>query len=93
MPWSVDHGPSLICMSVSTFSHFGHLYDGQHGGHLESLQLLSAPEPLVGWSQNLVEVSGQHGELELLKWFRTDIQDGHHGSYLENLKITSAPEW
>ena len=27
---------------------------------------------------------GQHGDLELLKWFLSDIQDGHHGSYLEN---------
>ena len=35
---------------------------------------------------------GQNGDLELLKWFRSDIQDGHHGSHLENLQITSAPE-
>ena len=34
---------------------------------------------------------GQHGDLELLKWFRSDLQDGHHGSHLENLQITSAP--
>ena len=32
----------------------------------------------------------QHGDLDLLKWFRSDIQDGHHGSHLENLQITSA---
>ena len=32
---------------------------------------------------------GQHGDLELLEWFRSDIQDGHHGSHLENLQITS----
>ena len=49
MPWAVDHGLSLICMSVSNFSHFQHLHqngihDGRHGGHLESLQLLSSPE-------------------------------------------------
>ena len=41
MLWSVDHGPSLIRMSVSNFSHFRHLHqnrfhDGIHGGHLES---------------------------------------------------------
>ena len=50
MPWSVDHNPSLIPMSVSKFSRFrhfhqNHIHDGRHGGHLESLQLLSAPEP------------------------------------------------
>ena len=49
MQWAVDHGLSLIHMSVSNFSHFRHLhqnciYDGRHGGHLESHQLLSAPE-------------------------------------------------
>ena len=38
------------------------------------------------------EVLGQHEDLELLKWFHSDIQDGHHGSHLENLQITSAPE-
>ena len=35
---------------------------------------------------------GQHGDLELLKWFRSDIQDGHHGSHLEKFQITSAAE-
>ena len=38
---------------------------------------------------------GQHGDLEMLKWFRSDIQDGHHGSYgsrLESLHLLSAPE-
>ena len=49
MLWSVDHGPSLIPMSISNFSHSGHLHqnhihDDRHGGHLENLQLLSAPE-------------------------------------------------
>ena len=40
------------------------------------------------------KASGQHGDLELLKWFRSDIKDSHHGSYLdhlENFQITSAP--
>ena len=36
------------------------------------------------------KASGQHGDLELLKWFHSDIQDGHHGSHLENLQIASA---
>ena len=31
---------------------------------------------------------GQHRDLELLKWFRSDIQDDHHGSHLQNLQIT-----
>ena len=35
----------------------------------------------------------EHGDLELLKWFRSDIQDSHHDGHLENLQITSAPEW
>ena len=39
------------------------------------------------------KASGQHGDLELLKCFRSDIQDGHHGSHLESLQITSASEW
>ena len=37
------------------------------------------------------KASGQHGDLELLEGFCSDIQDGHHGS-LENLQITSAPK-
>ena len=35
------------------------------------------------------KASGQHGDLEFLKWVRSDIQGGHHGSHLENLQITS----
>ena len=34
------------------------------------------------------KASGQHGDLELLKWCGSDTQDGHHGSCLENLQIT-----
>ena len=50
MLWSVDHDPSLTRMPVSNFSHSGHfhqnhIHDGLHGGNLESLHLLSAPEP------------------------------------------------
>ena len=41
----------------------------------------------TGW-----KALGQHGDLELLEWFRSDIQVGHHGSHLENLQITSVPE-
>ena len=39
-----------------------------------------------------MEGIGRHGDLELLKWFRSDIQDGHHGSHLENLEITYTTE-
>ena len=42
----------------------------------------------TGW-----KASGQRGDLELLKWLRSDNQVGHNGSHLENLQITSAPEW
>ena len=40
------------------------------------------------WTVSQIEwkwwkASGHHGDLELLKWFRSDIQDGHHGSHLE----------
>ena len=38
------------------------------------------------------KASGQYGDFELLKWFRSDIQNGHHGSHLENLQIISATE-
>ena len=38
-----------------------------------------------------MEGIGQHRDLELLKWFRSDIQDGQRGSHLENLQLTSAP--
>ena len=44
-------------------------------------------------AETLWKASRQHGDLELLKWFRSDIKDGHYGSYLENLQIASAPVW
>ena len=47
----------------------------------------------VGWSGNLVEGTGADGDLELLKWFPSDVQDGYHGNHLENLPIISAPKW
>ena len=48
---------------ISNFSHFRHhhqilIHNDHHGGHLEGLQLLSAPEPYVGWSGNFVEGIG-----------------------------------
>ena len=35
------------------------------------------------------EASGQHGNLNLLESFRSDIQDGHPGIHLEILQTTS----
>ena len=32
----------------------------------------------------------RHGDLELLKWFPSDIQDAHNGYHIETLQITSA---
>ena len=70
--WSVDRGPSLIRMSVSNFSHFRHLHQtlihGSHGGHLESLQLLSAPEHKSDGVETQWKASGQYGDLELLPY-------------------------
>ena len=43
-------------------------------------------------AETLWKATGQPGDLELLKWFRSDFQDGHHSSHFENLQITSAPE-
>ena len=43
-------------------------------------------------AETLWKASGQHGDLELLKCFLSNIQDGHHGSHLEILPITFAPE-
>ena len=40
-----------------------------------------------------MEGTGADGDLELLKWFPSDVQDGYHGSHLENLQIISAPKW
>ena len=47
MLWSDDQGLSLTRISISNFSHFQHLHQNfiHDGGHIESLQLLSAPEP------------------------------------------------
>ena len=80
------------------------IQDGRHVSHLENLQTTSPPAILKVFNCYLLlnikldgeetwwKASGQHGNLELLKWFRSDIQDGHHGSHLESLQITSATE-
>ena len=94
MLWSVYHGPSLISISVSNFSHFRHLHqnrihDGCHGGYLKRLVVICS-RTISRMKRKLG--GGQQGDLELLKWFRSDIQDGHHGSHLELLQIISAPK-
>ena len=96
MLWSVDHGPSVISMSVSNFSHFRHLHQNHiHGGPMAAILQVFNCYLLPNRKSDGAETwnnMGQHGDLELLKWFCSDIQDGHHGSHLENLQITSAPE-
>ena len=97
MPWSVDHGLSLIHMSVSAF----HIFN-------ISIRIISMMVTMVAilkvfngyllpnhksdGAETQWKASGQHGDLELLKCFCSDSQDGHHGSHLENLQITSAPK-
>ena len=83
--------PSSVCPSVTL--HFRHLHqnpvhDGHHGGHLGNLQLLSASNSKWNGMETLRKASGQHGDLELLKWFSSYIQDGHHSSRLKNMQIT-----
>ena len=67
MPWSVDHGLSLIRMSVSNFLHFRHhhqnrIHDGCHCSHLESFQFY------LLWKVNQMErkLGGRHlGSMEI----------------------------
>ena len=97
MLWSVDHGPSLMRMSI-TF----HILDisirivSMLAAMAAILKVFSCYLLLNSKSDGVEtwwKAFGQHGDLELLKWFCSGIQDGHHGSHLENLQITSAPEW
>ena len=73
-------------MSVSNFSHF------RHAAVLKVFNCYLLPNSKSVGAETWWEASGLHGNLELLKWFRSDIQIGHHGSHLENLQITSAAE-
>ena len=94
MPWSVDHCPSLIGMSVICFFYIFDI----------SIRIISMAAVLKffncylllksksGGAETWWKSLGQYGDLELLKWFPSDIQDGHHGSHLEILQITYAPE-
>ena len=96
MLWSVNHGPSLIHMSICTF----HIFDisirmiSMMAGIVTILKVFSCYLLLNHKSdgaETLWKALGQHGDLELLKWFCSVIKDGHYGSHLENLQMTSAP--
>ena len=43
------------------------------------------------WAKTWWEAFERHGDSELLKSFRSDIQDGHHSSHLEIIQTTSLP--
>ena len=62
MPWAVDHDLSFICMSVSNFSHFRH-------PHQSRILLLKVSDGAETWWK----ASGQHGDLELLKCFKSHL--------------------
>ena len=88
--------PSSICLSV-TF----HILDisirivSMMAAMVAILKVFSCyllPNSKSDGAETLWKASGQHGDLELLKLFRSGIQDGHHGSRLESLQITSAPK-
>ena len=88
--------PSSVCLSV-TF----HIFDI----FIRIISMIAAmaailkvfigyllPNSKSDGAETCWKALGQHGDLELLKWFQSDIQDGHHGSHLEFLQITSALE-
>ena len=96
IPWSVDPGPSLIHMSVSNFLDIFIRIISMMASMAAILKVFNCYLLLNGKSDGVEtwwKALGQHGDLELLKRFRSDIQDGHHGSHLETLQITFAPEW
>ena len=89
--------PSSLCPSV-TF----HIFDisirivsmiTAMAAILEVFSCYLLPTSKSDKAETWWKASGQHGDLEMLKQFSSDIQDGHHGIHLENLQIRSAPEW
>ena len=50
------------------------------------------PNPKSDWAQTWWEALGPHGDVELLKSFRSDIQDGRSVSHFENLQTASPPK-
>ena len=92
MPWSVDQCPSPIRMSVNNVSYFrrfhqNHILDSCHGGVLKVFNCYLLPIRKPDGAETWWKALGKHGDIELLKWFRSDIQNGHIGSHLEYLQI------
>ena len=58
---------------------------------LEVFNCYLLPKSKSDGAETLWKASSQHGDLELLKWFRCGIQDGHYGSHLENLQTNLLP--
>ena len=75
MPWSFNYGPSFIHMSVSNFSHFMAYI-------LKVSNFYLLPNSKLDSAETWWKASRQHRDLELLKWFRSDIKDGQHDIHL-----------
>ena len=74
MTWSVDHGPSLIRMSVSNFSHFQHHHQNCiMEAILKVFNSYLLPNSKSDGLETWWKALEQLGNLELLKWFRFDI--------------------
>ena len=58
----------------------------------ENFSCYLLPNGKSNWTKTWWKALGQHGNLELLMSFRSDIQDGHHGDNLENLQTAYVPE-
>ena len=57
--------------------------------NLKIFKLYLLPNRKSVWAERWWEALGQHGDSELLKSFRSNIQDGHYGNHLEILQTTS----
>ena len=84
--------PSSVCPSVAF-----HIFNNSIRiiSMMATLKVFSCyllPNSKSDGTETWWKASGPHGDLELLKWFHSDIQDGHHGSHLESLQITSVTE-
>ena len=79
--------PSSVCPSA-TF----HIFDISIRIVSNVISCYLLPNHKLDGAKTWWKAWGEHGDLELLKWFHSDIQIGHHGSHLESLQIISAPE-
>ena len=86
--------PSSVCLSV-TF----HIFNNSitivsiMAAILKIFSCYLLPNCKSDGAETWWKASGQHGDLELLKHFHSDINEGRYGNHLENLQITSAPKW